>query len=225
MAGFGGMRKGRDEAKDNLSYTEGGDCPRCGGNAQDSTMAGYLLCGACGHEWADPNHVEQKKRPAPPTHQRDAELIEQFKQEMASGELANVLGVKKDLTGEQEQSLKRLEEKWMSGMQGHYNAAAEERKPLMISFDDDDNIISTEVAAITIVSNGFDGGEEIRLEYPGRGTEFYAYNERSPTGWKRGPNAETTARSITNVINRSSKISSTPTSKASEFRLNCEMTA
>ena len=83
-------------------------------------------------------------------------------------ELANVLGVKKDLTGEQEQSLKRLEDKWMSGMQGHYNAAAEERKPLMISFDDDDNILSTEVAAITIVSNGFDGGEEIRLEYPGR---------------------------------------------------------
>ncbi|DAC58951.1 MAG TPA: hypothetical protein D7I08_03095, partial [Candidatus Poseidoniales archaeon] len=110
------------------------------------------------------------------------------------------------LSGEQEQSLKRLEDKWMSGMQGHYNAAAEERKPLMISFDDDDNILSTEVAAITIVSNGFDGGEEIRLEYPGRGTEFYAYNERSPTGWKRGPNAETTARSIANVINRSSKL-------------------
>ena len=91
-------------------------------------------------------------------------------------------------------------------MQGHYNAAAEERKPLMISFDDDDNIVSTEVAAVTIVSNGFDGGEEIRLEYPGIGTEFYAYNERSPTGWKRGPNAEMTARSITNVINRSSKL-------------------
>jgi len=182
MAGFGGMRKGREEAKDNLSYTEGGDCPRCGGNAQDSTMAGYLQCGSCGHEWADPNYVEARKRPEPPTHRRDAELIEQFKQEMQSGELANVLGVKKDLTGAQEQSLKRLEDKWMSGMQGHYNAAAEERNPLMISFDDDDNILSTEVAAITIVSNGFDGGEEIRLEYPGRGTEFYAFNERSPTG-------------------------------------------
>ena len=76
----------------------------------------------------------------------------------------------------------------------------------MISFDDDDNIVSNEVAAVTIVSNGFDGGEEIRLEYPGIGTEFYAYNERSPTGWKRGPNAEMTARSITNVINRSSKL-------------------
>ena len=94
----------------------------------------------------------------------------------------------------------------MSGMQGHYNAASEDRKPLMISFDDDDNLVSTEVAALTIVSNGFDGGEEIRLEYPGRGTEFYAYNERSPTGWKRGRNSEDTARSITNVINRSSRL-------------------
>ena len=35
----------------------------------------------------------------------------------------------------------------------------------MIMFDDDDNIVSTEVAELTIVSNGFDGGEEIRLEY------------------------------------------------------------
>ena len=206
MAGFGGLRKGKDEAKENLSYTEGGDCPRCGGNAQDSTMAGYLQCGSCNHEWADPNYVEQRRTPEPPTHRRDAELIEQFKEDMASGELANVLGVKKNLTGEQEQSLQRLEDKWMTGMQGHYNAASEERKPLMISFDDDDNIVSTEVAAVTIVSNGFDGGEEIRLEYPGKGTEFYAFNERSPTGWKRGPNAEMTARSITNVINRSSKL-------------------
>ena len=206
MAGFGGMRKGREEAKSNLGYTEGGDCPRCGGNAQDSSMAGYLQCGSCMHEWADPTYVEERRRPEPPTHRRDAELIEQFKSEMASGELANVLGVTKNLTGEQEQSLKRLEDKWMSGMQGHYNAASEERKPLMISFDDDDNIVSTEVAAITIVSNGFDGGEEIRLEYPGRGTEFYAYNERSPTGWKRGRDAEATARSIANVINRSSRL-------------------
>ncbi|DAC21106.1 MAG TPA: hypothetical protein D7H91_04680, partial [Candidatus Poseidoniales archaeon] len=191
MAGFGGLRKGREDAKDNLSYNEGGDCPRCGGESQDSSMSGYLQCISCGHEWADPNFKDTRKRPEPPTHRRDAEMIQQFKDEMASGELANVLGINKNLSGEQEQSLKRLEDKWMSGMQGHYNAAAEERKPLMISFDDDDNILSTEVGAITIVSNGFDGGEEIRLEYPGRGTEFYAYNERSPTGWKRGPNAET----------------------------------
>ena len=91
-------------------------------------------------------------------------------------------------------------------MQGHYNAASEDRKPLMISFDDEDNIVYTEVAALTIVSNGFDGGEEIRLEYPGKGTEFYAFNEKSPTGWKRGDSSESTARSICNVINRSSRL-------------------
>jgi ribosomal protein L37AE/L43A len=202
MAGFGGLRKGRNEAVDNLGYNEEGDCPRCGGNAQDSTMKGYLQCGSCSHEWADPNYVEEKQAIEPPSYKRDEELIRQFRKDMQSGELADVLGVKEELTGEQEQSLKRLEDKWMSGMQGHFNAAAEERKPLMISFDDDDNIVSTEVGSITLVDNGFDGGEEIRLEYPGIGTEFYAYNERSPTGWKRGHNAEATARSIANVINR-----------------------
>ena len=41
--------------------------------------------------------------------------------------------------------------------------------------------------------------EEIRLEYPGMGTEFYTFNEMSPTAWKRGPKAEMTARSIANV--------------------------
>lgn len=206
MAGFGGMRKGRKEAIENLGYNEDGDCPRCGGKSQDSTMKGYLLCGSCGHEWADSDYVEEKKSVEPPSYKRDEELIRQFREDMESGELASVLGVKSQLSGEQEQSLKRLEDKWMTGMQGHYNAAAEERKPLMISFDDEDNIVSTEVASITIVDNGFDGGEEIRLEYPGIGTEFYSYNERSPTGWKRGPTAEATARSIANVINRSSKL-------------------
>ena len=39
MARFVGIRKGRREASDNLSYTEGGDCPRCGGEAQNSTQA------------------------------------------------------------------------------------------------------------------------------------------------------------------------------------------
>ena len=93
----------------------------------------------------------------------------------------------------------------MSGMQGHFNAAAEERKPLMISFDDDDNIVSTHVAAFHILTNDFDGGRT-SLEYPGYGTEFYAYNESSPTGWKRGRTKEDTARSITNTINRHSRL-------------------
>ena len=27
MAGFGGLKKGREEARENLGYTEGGGCP------------------------------------------------------------------------------------------------------------------------------------------------------------------------------------------------------
>ena len=206
MAGFGGLRKGRDEAKENLSYTEGGDCPRCGGNAQDSTMAGYLQCGSCNHEWADPNHQSTSQRAPPPTYRQDAEMIEEFKKEVESGSLAGVLGVDNNLTEEQEASLGRLEDKWMSGMQGHFNTATEDRKPLMISFDDDDNIVSTEVAALTIVSNGFDGGEEIRLEYPGMGTEFYEFNVADPNGWRKGRTAKDTARSICNLINNNSNL-------------------
>ena len=206
MAGFGGIRKGRNEAIDNISVQEEGDCARCGGEAQPSTMDGYLTCSRCSYEWKDPNHVSKKTRGPPPNHRRDDELIQEFKSEMERGDLKGVLGVDSNLSDEQEQSLQRLEDKWMTGMQGHYNAASEDRKPLMISFDDDDNIVSTEVAALTIVSNGFDGGEEIRLEYPGKGTEFYAFNEKSETGWKRGSSSESTARSITNVINRTSKL-------------------
>ncbi len=206
MAGFGNIRKGRREAVENLGYTEGGDCPRCGGEAENSTMQGYLRCAKCSHEWADPDYIEEKKSVELPSYHRDAELIEQFKKEVETGGLANVLGVKKNLSQQQEASLARLEDKWMSGMQGRFNTATEERKPLMIMFDDDDNIVSTEVAAITIVSNGFDGGEEIRLEYPGRGTEFYSYNINDGMGWRRGANIEDTARSIANVINNNSNL-------------------
>ena len=206
MARFGGIRKGRRDAVDNLSYTEGGDCPRCGGEAQPSTLAGYLICVSCSHEWADPEYVVDKKVDDIPTYHRDAELIEQFKKDVASGSLANVLAVNKNLSEQQEASLARLEDKWMSGMQGRFNTATEERKPLMIMFDDEDNIVSTEVAALTIVSNGFDGGEEIRLEYPGIGTEFYSYNVNDGMGWRRGENAEETARSIANVINNKSTL-------------------
>ena len=206
MAGFGNIRKGRRDAIDNLQYTEGGDCPRCGGEAQPSTMAGYLMCSSCNHEWADPNYESASQRAAPPTYKQDAEMIEEFKKEVESGSLAGVLGVESNLTEEQEASLGRLEEKWMSGMQGHFNTATEDRKPLMISFDDDDNIVSTEVAALTIVSNGFDGGEEIRLEYPGMGTEFYDFNVADPNGWRKGRTAKDTARSICNLINNNSKL-------------------
>ncbi len=206
MAGLGNIRKGRRDAVENLQYTEGGDCPRCGGEAQSSTMKGYLMCVSCNHEWADPNYVEESSRMPPPTYRQDAEMIEEFKKEVQSGSLAGVLGVDSNLTEEQEASLGRLEEKWMSGMKGHFNTATEDRKPLMISFDDDDNIVSTEVAALTIVANGFDGGEEIRLEYPGLGTEFYEFNVADPNGWRRGRSAADTARSITNVINNNSNL-------------------
>ena len=164
------------------------------------------MCVACNHEWADPNHVEETERVPPPSYRQDAEMIEGFKKEIASGSLAGVLGVDSNLSKEQEASLGRLEEKWMSGMKGHFNTATEDRKPLMINFDDDDNIVSTEVAALTIVANGFDGGEEIRLEYPGKGTEFYEFNVADPNGWRRGRSAADTARSITNVINTNSNL-------------------
>ena len=206
MAGFGNIRKGRRDAVDNLQYTEGGDCPRCGGEAQPSTITGYLLCSVCNHEWEDPNHKADAERVPPPTYRQDAEMIEEFKKEVASGSLAGVLGVESNLSKEQEASLGRLEEKWMSGMKGHFNTATEDRKPLMISFDDEDNIVSTEVAALTIVANGFDGGEEIRLEYPGMGTEFYEFNVADPNGWRKGRTAEHTARSICNLINNNSKL-------------------
>jgi len=200
-----GIRKGRKEAYENLSISEEGDCPRCGGESQPSSLPGYLSCARCQYEWKDPNHVAEKKGP-PANYRRDAELIEEFKTEMQRGDLSHVLGIDRGLSGEQEQSLKRLEDKWMTGMSGHFNAAAEERKPLMISFDDDDNLVDTTIGSITIVANGFDGGEEIRLEYPGLGTEFYAYDEASDTGWRRGRTSEDTARSITNVINRFSNL-------------------
>ena len=200
-----GFRKGRREAAENLSYNEEGDCPRCGGEKQPSTITGYLSCISCQYEWKDPDHVAIKKGP-PENYRRDAELIEDFKKEMATGELSNVLGIDKGLSGEQEASLARLQDKWMTGMTGHFNAAAEERKPLMISFDDDDNLVDTKIGSITIVANGFDGGEEIRLEYPGLGTEFYVFDEASETGWRKGRSAEDTARSITMVINRFSKL-------------------
>ena len=157
-----GFRKGRREAAENLSYNEEGDCPRCGGEKQPSTLAGYLSCSSCQYEWKDPDHVAVKRGP-PANYRRDAELIEEFKKEMAGGELSNVLGIDKGLSSQQEASLKRLEDKWMTGMSGHFNAAAEERKPLMISFDDDDNLVDTTIGSITIVANGFDGGEEIRV--------------------------------------------------------------
>jgi len=199
------VRKGRKEAFENLTVSEEGDCPRCGGESGDSTIAGFIVCLRCNYEWKDPNAPAQERKP-PPTYRRDEELISEFKSEMEGGELKDILGIDKNLSSKQEESLSRLQDKWMTGMQGHYNAASEERKPLTISFDDEDNLVETTVASMTLVANDFDGGEEIRLEYPGIGTEFYVFDEASETGWKRGRSAEDTARSIASVINRHSQL-------------------
>ncbi|MEC7704029.1 MAG: hypothetical protein VYC11_05365 [Candidatus Thermoplasmatota archaeon] len=203
--GFG-IREGRRQAKENLSHSEGGDCTRCGGDAVASSIPGYLQCAKCGYEWPDPEAKIAKSGPRD-SISRDVERLEEFKREMSSGQgLARVLGVDDSLSNEQKDSLNRLQDKWMTGMQGQYNAAEDERKPLMISFDDDDNLLETQVGSIHLVDNLFDGGEEIRVEYPGLGTEFYVINDDDSLGWKRGRSLEETTRNIASIINRSSKL-------------------
>ena len=203
--GFG-IREGRRQAKENLSGSEEGDCSRCGGNAAPSSLADYLQCSKCGYEWKDPEASEQSIGPRD-SISRDTEKLNEFKNEMESGQgLARVLGVDDGLDAEQKASLGRLQDKWMSGMQGQYNAAEEERKPLMIAFDDEDNLLETQVGAIHLSDNVFDGGEEIRIEYPGLGTEFYIINEDDELGWKRGRSLPETARNIASIINRTSQL-------------------
>jgi ribosomal protein L37AE/L43A len=203
--GFG-IREGRRQAKDNLSGNEEGDCARCGGNAAPSSLPEYLQCVKCGFEWKDPSSTSSSLGPKD-SISRDIEKLEEFKREMSAGEgLAQVLGVDDDLNSEQKDSLGRLQNKWLSGMHGQYNAAEEERKPLMIAFDDDDNLLETQVGAIHLTDNIFDGGEEIRVEYPGMGTEFFVINDDDALGWKRGRSLEETARNIASIINRSSKL-------------------
>ncbi len=198
--------KGLGEAKENLTAVEDGDCPRCGGGSNNSSITGYLSCDRCQYEWADPNSKFSTSKRRHESVQTESKLIEQFKQEMESGSgLSRVLGIDENLTAEQEQGLSRLQDKWIEGMQGHFNVAEEERTPLMISFDEDDNILQTEVGKLTLMSNDFDGGEEVRIEYPGLGTEFYLLNEDSNTGWRRGRTVADTARNIASVINKSSK--------------------
>lgn len=139
--------------------------------------------------------------------QQDEEELQRFKEELAEGEgIGKILGIEQDLDSEQEASLKRLEDKWMHGMHGTYNAAEEERKPLMISFDKEDNIQATEVGSVRLLSNDFDGGEEIRLEYPGLGTEFYTLDTEDDNSWSKGRTIEETARNIASLINRHSRL-------------------
>ena len=203
--GFG-IREGRRQAKENLSGTEEGDCARCGGNATSSSIPEYLQCLKCGNEWKDPDASSSTSGPRD-SISRDTEKLNEFKIEMESGQgLARVLGVDDGLDSDQKESLGRLQDKWMDGMHGQYNAAEEERKPLMIAFDDDDNLLETQVGAIHLSDNIFDGGEEIRIEYPGLGTEFYIINEDDALGWKRGRTLNETARNIASIINRISTL-------------------
>ena len=205
LMGFG-IRDGRRQAKDNLSTNEEGDCSRCGGSATASSIPGYLQCSKCNYEWKDPDSEDNISGPRD-SISRDTERLDEFKREMQSGQgLARVLGVDDGLDDAQKKSLNRLQDKWMSGMHGQYNAAEEERKPLMISFDDEDNLLETQVGKIHLSDNVFDGGEEIRVEYPGKGTEFYVINEDDALGWKRGRTLQETARNIASIINRTSNL-------------------
>mgnify|MGYP001345565779 CR=1 FL=1 len=197
--------KGLGEARDNLAISDEGDCPRCGGKSVSSSISGYLACDRCRFEWPDPDAESNNVKRHFESVSSQSNLVEDFKRELDSGQgISRVLGIDSQLTREQEDGLNRLQDKWMDGMQGHYNAAEEERKPLIIRFDDDDNIIETTVGKICIVANNFDGGEEIRIEYPGKGTEFFGYDEDDLRGWRKGRTAEDTARNIASIINRHS---------------------
>ena len=158
--GFG-IREGRRQAKENLSSNDDGECARCGGNSAPSSIPGYLQCVKCAYEWSDPDAEGFASGPRD-SISRDSEKLEEFKNEMASG-----------------QGLAR---------------------------DDDDNLLETQVGAIHISDNVFDGGEEIRIEYPGMGTEFYIINEDDALGWKRGRDLMQTARNIASIINRTSQL-------------------
>ena len=197
-------RGGRDEAKKNLEIQEDGDCPRCGGDAQPSSIPGYLQCVTCQYEWPDPEATSN--RPERSTIHDESKKVDEFKQELEKGSLRGVLGLDSNLSKEQEATLGRLQNRWMDGMAGHFNAAEEERKPLMISFDDEDNIVATELAVISVLGNDFDGGEEIRVEYPGRDTEFYSMDATDDRGWRVGRSIPDTCRNIASIINRRSTI-------------------
>jgi ribosomal protein L37AE/L43A len=203
---FIGTQGGKD-AKDNLSVGDEGDCARCGGDGAASSLTGYLSCVRCNYEWKDPSHSPKGKAKDLDSIARESRMVDKFRAELESGTgISNVLGIDQRLSEEQEQSLGRLQGKWIDGMHGHYNAAEDERKPLIINFDDEDNIIDTDVAKLTIVNNDFDGGEEVRIEYPGLGTEFYAYDSGDGRGWRRGRDSDGTARNIAAIINRESKL-------------------
>ncbi len=181
------IRKGRRESKENLENHEAID---------DAFAERRALL-----ESDERGNVNENQQIHDPVEQ------ERIRKELEEGgELQKMLGIDQNLSREQEASLQRLEQKWMSGLQGTYNAAEEERKPLMISFDDEDNIQHTEIGSVSLLTNDFDGGEEIRLEYPGKGTEFYTLDYDDESGWRKGKTSEQTARNIASIINKRSSL-------------------
>ena len=94
-----GIRKGRKEAKENLEDTD-----------------------ELGEQFKERREQLDRKveRGPPPSFRRDNELISEFKQEMSEGKLKGVLGIDKNISKEQEESLNRLEGKWLSGLQGTF---------------------------------------------------------------------------------------------------------
>ncbi len=106
-------RGGRDEARKNLEVQEDGDCPRCGGDAQPSSIPGYLQCVKCQYEWPDPNAVSTG--PVRTTIHDESKKVDEFKQELEKGSLRGVLGLDSDLSKEQEATLGRLQNRWMDG--------------------------------------------------------------------------------------------------------------
>ena len=63
---------------------------------------------------------------------QDPREQERIRKELEEGgELHKMLGIDEKLSSEQQASLQRLEQKWMSGLQGTYNAAEEDRLSLI----------------------------------------------------------------------------------------------
>ena len=105
--------------------------------------------------------MEQKAGPTRDDHHYNAGLVDQFKQDL-NGELRGMLGIDKAsrVRGSQPQAVGRqVDERHAGPLQRRCRGAkaADDR------FDDDDNIVSTHVAAFHILTNDFDGGEELRL--------------------------------------------------------------
>ncbi len=198
--------RGLRESREHLSVEGEGDCPRCRGNATTSSIPGFLKCEKCSYEWQDPDAEISRKHLQRDSISKQSKLVEQVKNELQSGTgLSRVLGIDDKLSSEQHDGLVRLQDKWMEGLHGHYNPASEQRTPLIVRFDEDDNIVDSEVGRLIILDNTFDGGEEIRIEYPGKGTEFYCLNGDDTFGWRAGKTVEETARNIAAIINTSSQ--------------------